>query len=140
MTTRPLAVATAGTAVAWLGNRLGLWWLTLVVGIAVGLALRRRRTALWVALLAGLLGWGLELVALALTFPLRPTAEAVSAILGAPGIGGTPAVALTLGLGALLAGLGMWLGSALRAAISPVPPGHDRSRHSADQQPTSGGR
>jgi hypothetical protein len=112
---RFLALVAAGIAVAWLGEAAGLWWLTFVVGVAIGLAVRRSRTSLLASSLAGALGWGLPLAWLALFAPVGRAAAVVSGVFGVEG--GALAIGLTVLLGVLLATTGAWLGSAARRLV-----------------------
>jgi hypothetical protein len=117
-----LLLLAAAVAAIWLANLAGLWWVTVLAGLALGLVARRSRGAVGAGLAAGLLGWGLPLAWLAVRVPLRPTAEAVAGVLGFPGAGGLAAYVLTLLVGALLGGAGAWLGAAARG-VAGVPAG-----------------
>lgn len=98
-----LVAIVAGATVAWIGNDFGLWWLTLVAALAIGLLLGRA-LALLAGFSAGGLGWGLPLAWLAVAPP------------GAPGVRATwlPAVVLAVAQGAFLGLAGAWLGAAVR--------------------------
>ena len=110
-----LVAVAAGAAVAWVGNDFGLWWLTLVAALAIGLLLGRA-LALLAGFSAGGLGWGLPLAWLALAPPGAPVERTAAALSGVLGVRGTwlPAVILTVAEGALLGLAGAWLGAAVR--------------------------
>jgi hypothetical protein len=106
-----LGAGGAGVVVIWLGGLLGWWWLTPLVGLALGLALSPTRRALLVALIAGGLGWGLPLALLALSAPVAPLAAAVEGVVGLPAAGGALVVLVTLLVGAGLSVVGAWVGT-----------------------------
>src|SRR5438105_4330719 len=56
------AVVLIGTALIWLGQILGFWWLALVIGLVLGFTITPARFALVLALLTGSLGWSLPLL------------------------------------------------------------------------------
>jgi hypothetical protein len=112
-----LPVLVLGVTVCAGGALLGLWWLSVAVGAAIGLLLGGGR-ALWTALLAGALGWGLALLWMQLHTSIWPVAVAVSGILGL-GSNGAIAIAVTLLFAGLLGLAGAWVGSAVRALALP---------------------
>ncbi len=111
---RAFALAVLLTFAAVAGNARGLWWVTFVTGLMLGLLLRRARRALASGLASGALAWGVPLAWLSLSAPVGGMAIVVSGILGIRG-SPWPAIALTVALGALLSVTGAWLGSALQA-------------------------
>jgi len=73
--------AVLGVGAVWSGNAAGLWWITPLAGLAIGLALRRGRAAFGVAALAGPLGWGLPLGVAALSLLMARVASLVAGIM-----------------------------------------------------------
>ena len=110
----------AGAGLAgWLAMTWDAWWATWPLALVLGLLLGRR-TALSAGFLAGIVAWGLPLLAASLMgLPVGRAARVLSAILGVEA-GGVPAVVLTLLSGALLGLTGAWLGSSLRALGRPA--------------------
>jgi hypothetical protein len=112
----PPVATLASVVVVWAANAFGLWWVTLLVGAALGLLLRGTRRMLAAAALAGLSGWGLPLLWQALHLDLGATATVVAEIMGF-GSSGFVVVLLALVFGLLLSLAGAWLGTALRRAV-----------------------
>lgn len=111
-----VAAGLLGGLVAAVAVALGAWWLTFVLGVAIGIMVTGRAAALGAGALLGLVGWAAPLLALALAGdPVERAAVVLSSILGAAA-GGVPALALTVVTGVLLALSGAWLGSAARLA------------------------
>jgi hypothetical protein len=111
----PAIAAVGGATVIVAGLVLGLWWAGAVVGLAIGWWLRGREV-LAAAALAGLLGWGLPLVADALVGqPVGRTAHVIGVILGVPSA--AVGIAATLVVAALLCLVGAWFSSAVRALV-----------------------
>jgi hypothetical protein len=90
---------------------LGIWWLPVAVGGALGLIFGRR--GLWPAALAGAIGWALALVWMQVHAAIWPVAGVLSGILGL-GNNGAIGMAVTLLLAALLGVCGAWVGTAAR--------------------------
>lgn len=107
-----LMIGITGLALTWLGVQSGWWWLTPIAGLLIGLLLRPARLALLVALVAGMLGWGLPLAILAFTQPVGPLAAAVESVVGLPSSGGAVIIILTVALGGVLCVVGAWVGIA----------------------------
>jgi hypothetical protein len=104
-----LWIGLAGVAMVWLGGQLGGWWVTFLVGLAIGMALPRRALALAGAV--GALGWGLPLALLALSAPVGGVAGAVAGLVGLPAaIGALVVILATLLVGCLLSVVGAWVG------------------------------
>jgi hypothetical protein len=104
----------AAVAVIWLGNEFGQWYFTFVVGLVIGLW-GRPGFLTWVGSWAvGVIGWGLPLALQAIRAPVLKTANVVAGIAGL-GNNGTVVVIVTVLIGLLLATIGVWLGTALRA-------------------------
>ena len=110
----------AGTAISLIGLLAGMWWLTFVAGLLIGLALARARVAVPAGAIAGLLGWALPLVAEHVRFGIGSSAASLAAIMGFTGQSAIPLV-LTCLVGLLLGLTGAWLGSAVRAMGSSQP-------------------
>jgi hypothetical protein len=87
-----------GTLVVWAANFLGLWWMTTLVGIAIGVVVHGARRIVAVSAVVGIAGWGLGLAWVAIRGP-----DLSFAIIAA---------AITTGL--LLCASGAWLGAAAR--------------------------
>jgi hypothetical protein len=111
--TRFRYVLVAGAAVSLAGVMLGQWWLTFVVGLAIGGVMSRARWAITAATVAGLFAWTLPLVIDQQQFGLGPTMTSLAAIMGVNGAALVP-LFLTVIVGALLGLSGAWTGSALR--------------------------
>ncbi len=106
-----LWIGFAGVAVIGLFGQIGWWWVTFLVGLALGVALPRARRALVVALVVGALGWGLPLALLAVSAPVGGVAAAVAGLVGLPAAVGTMVVILaTLLVGCILSVVGAWVG------------------------------
>lgn len=114
------AVAVVGMAIIWAANHLGWWWMTALVGVAIGLALRGARRVLAVASVAALAGWGLDLVVQSFGADLGGVASVVSGIMGFGARNGYLVVLLALIFAWLLAVVGAWVGASLRRAILAV--------------------
>jgi hypothetical protein len=95
---------------------LGLWWVTFVAAVAVGLALPRARWALVAGAAAGLVAWSEPLLAAQAQYGLGPASLTLAAILGVNGAALVP-MALTVVMGLLLGLTGAWLGSAARGLL-----------------------
>jgi hypothetical protein len=117
-----IAVAVLVVIVEFLGNNLGLWWITLAVGVAVGLVLRRG--ALAGLLLGTLAAWALGILTQAGGQTLG-IARVVSAFaLNTSGLGWA-VLALTFVYALLLALCGTWIGAAARRASGSRRPADD---------------
>jgi hypothetical protein len=106
-----------GAAVTWVGNAFGLWWVTVVVGVAIGLLLRGTGRVLVAAGGDALAGWGLHLLWLARLADLGGTATVVAEIMGL-GHSDKLVTVLALVFGLLLGLGGAWLGAAARRAVA----------------------
>lgn len=114
-----LLLVLAGIVATWAGNLQGVWWITPLAGLVIGLALRGAWVIVGAAFLVGLLGWGLELAWLAISLPIGRAASVVAGIMGfGTGQGGV-VIAVTLLLGVLLCLGGAWIGAALRRLLLP---------------------
>src|SRR5438270_13439063 len=74
--------AVVGIAVVWVGNHFGFWWVTVLVGLTIGLLLRGVWATLVTATLAGVGGWGLDLLWQSLHTNIGGTASVVAGIMG----------------------------------------------------------
>jgi len=130
---RFLVALVACTAMNVAGVVLGFWSLPFVTGVLVALVVGRKRLALPIGALSGLLGWGLVLGWDAVRYGIGPASSSLGAIMGY-GRSGLIPLTLTCLVGLLLGLVGAWLGSALRALGSgprradphPVVPAIDR--------------
>jgi hypothetical protein len=106
-----LWIGLAGVAVTWLVSHIGWWWVTFLVGLALGVTIPLARRALLVALVVGALGWGLPLALLAVSAPVSGVAAAVASLVGLPAAGGAIIVILVTPLvGCILSVVGAWVG------------------------------
>jgi hypothetical protein len=107
-----------GIVAIWTANHFGLWWVTVMFGLAAGLALRGTLRVVGVASLAAVLGWGLPLLWQSFGVPIGGVAATVALIMG---FGRTGAIVIVLALlfGWLLALTGAWLGAAFRRMVAP---------------------
>jgi hypothetical protein len=106
-----------GTALIWLGQLIGLWWLALVIGLLLGLTVTPAKFALVLALLSGGLGWGLPLLYHSTYLAIGKTASVVASIVGIGSTNGLIIIALTVLLGMLLCLGSAWVGIALRQVL-----------------------
>jgi hypothetical protein len=111
-----IAAVLTGTALIWLGQILGLWWLALVVGLLLGIIMSAR-FALVLALLSGGLGWGLPLLYHSTHLAIGKTAAVVASIVGIGSANGWIIIVLTILLGMLLCLSSAWTGIALRQVL-----------------------
>ena len=107
-------VLAGGILLSLSGMLLGLWWVTFLAGVAVGLALPRTWMALATGAVLGLVAWSEPLLVANAQFGLKSTSLALAAILGAKGAALAP-IALTVLIGVLLGLVGSWLGAAARS-------------------------
>jgi hypothetical protein len=119
-----VAVVGAG-AICAAGVVFGVWWLTFVAGVALGVVMRAR-TALPAASLAGLLGWGVLLVWEQWRYGIGPAGHSLAAIMGFTRFGVVVPVVLTCLVGLLLGLTGAWLGSAARSVVFSGQPNISR--------------
>jgi hypothetical protein len=108
-----------GTAIALGGVLVGAWWLAFPAGMLIGTTVTSARLAIPAGALAGLLGWGLPLVAIQARDGLGPSAKSLAAIMGFTGQAAIPLV-LTCLVGLLLGLTGAWLATALRGLLLPA--------------------
>lgn len=109
-----LLVALVGIGVNWLSLLGGWWWLTPVVGLLLGLAVRGAGMSFLISFCVGGLGWGLPLVMLAANAPIKRVADIVESVIGLSATGGVAIIALTVALGCVLSMVGTWVGVAGR--------------------------
>jgi hypothetical protein len=107
----------AAVAIVAVSALLGWWFVPFLAGVAVGLASRRARAGLRVALLAGAAvasaGWGAALWWSVLHgLPVGATARVIAALAGLPPFAAV-AVAVTLCVAVIQAAAGVWLARAL---------------------------
>ena len=112
----------AGWALVVVTQPMGLWWMTVVCGLGLGLLVPGWRAGVG-ALLVGALGWGIPLLWESQGAPVGSVADVLGGLLGIPG---AAAVVVTLLVSVVLALAGAWVGIAGRRAISgrpdPEPP------------------
>jgi hypothetical protein len=106
-----------GTALIWLGQILGLWWLALVIGLLLGLIIMPAKSALVLALLSGGLGWGLPLLYRSTYLAIGNNASVAASIVGIGAANGWIIIVLTILLGMLLCLSSAWTGIALRQVL-----------------------
>ena len=108
--------------VAIAGVLVGLWWAPFVVGLALGIVVRRGRIGVPIGAAIGLLAWLAPLAIAHESHGLGLTATSLAAIMG---FDHQPAVPLTLTLllGTLLGLTGAWLGASSRGVVTSVRSG-----------------
>ena len=106
-----------GIIIIWQANHFGWWWVTALVGAALGVGLRGTWRVLTAAALASLAGWGLDLAAQSLGANIGAVAGTVSGIMGFGTHSGFIVVLLALIFALLLGLAGAWAGTALRRAV-----------------------
>ena len=109
-----------GTTIVWLTGAWGWWWVALVLGLVVGLMVRRRLACWCVGLGSGLLGWGLPLAWMSISSPVARASTDLSSLMGYSF--SAMAVLVTLVVGSALGACGTWLGRALRAYAPAAAP------------------
>jgi hypothetical protein len=110
----------------WGANLIGWWPITVFVGVIFALLFASKGKAIGLSLLAGVIGWGLELLILGMTHEVLPLAKLLGGILGlSGGVGATVAILLPMIVGGLLALCGAWITSSIRSvfpsATSQIP-------------------
>jgi hypothetical protein len=120
MPMRPAIAAVGGAMLIVAGLLLGLWWAGVLAGLALGWWLRGREVAATAAV-AGLLGWGLPLLADAMVGqPVGRTAHVLGVIIGVPSA--AVGVGVTLLVSMLFCLVGAWFSSALRGLAGGAAP------------------
>jgi hypothetical protein len=114
-----LMVLVVGVAISLGGVLIGDWWLTFPAGLLIGVALPQARVAIPAGALAGLLGWGLPLVAGQIRLGLGPAASSLAAAMGFTNLAAVPVI-LTCVVGLLLGLTGAWFASAARGLAAPA--------------------
>jgi small-conductance mechanosensitive channel len=109
-----ILIGIVSVIVNWLALQIGWWWLTLIVGLLIGVLLRPASIGFLASLCAGGFGWGLPLAVLALNAPVKSTAHAVESVVGLSSTGGRLIIVLTIVLGCILSVIGTWVGVAGR--------------------------
>jgi hypothetical protein len=118
-------VLVAAAAICCAGVFFGAWWLTFLIGLGLGFALRAR-IAIPAAALAGLLAWGALLAWEQWRYGLGPTAHSLAAIMGFTQLGPAVPVALTCLVGLVLGFTGAWAGVATRSVLFSGQPAISR--------------
>jgi hypothetical protein len=108
-----------GIIIALVGVLLGAWWTPFVVGVALGLVVRRPLVAIPLGAISGFFAWMLPLAGQEVRYGLGPSALSLAEILGFGHAGSLPVI-LTLTVGTLLGLTGAWLASAARRVV-PAP-------------------
>lgn len=103
-----------GVALNWLGLLADWWWITPIMGLLIGLLIRRAGTGFLISLCMGSLGWGLPLAMLATNAPVGSVANAVESVIGLSATDGVSIIVLTIILGCVLSLVGTWVGVAGR--------------------------
>jgi hypothetical protein len=110
---RKVVLATIlGIAALWIGDRIGLWWLMLVAGICAGWFLRNKWQSIYVALLLGLGGWGIDLLVQAFFRNITGLAGLTAILAGLGKQTGFVIILVTLAFACILSLSGLWLGRA----------------------------
>lgn len=105
-----ILVSIVSITVNWLALLAGWWWITVGVGLLVGLFLRPASLSLWAAFWIGGLSWSLPLLILAIHAPVVRVADVVESIVGISDTGGILILVLTVVLGCVLSLGGTWVG------------------------------
>jgi hypothetical protein len=116
---RIAALLLTGIIIALVGVLLGAWWTPFVVGVALGLVVRRPVVALPLGAISGFLSWLLPLAGLEVRYGLGPASLSLAEIMGFGHAGSLPVI-LTLAVGTLLGLTGAWLACAARILV-PAP-------------------
>jgi hypothetical protein len=106
----------AATAICSAGVVFGAWWLTFLVGVALGVVMRARY-AMPAGSLAGLLAWALPLGWEQWRYGIGPAAHSLASIMGITQGGPVVPVVLTCLVGLLLGLTGAWVGAAGRSVV-----------------------
>ncbi len=101
----------------WAGNQIGAWYLTLIVGLILGLLYKNGLPAIYTTLLASIISWGGDLVWQSFFAPVMSAANMIAGVMGFSVHAGDLVVVLTMLFGILLALAGTWLGHAIRSII-----------------------
>jgi hypothetical protein len=118
-----IAVAVATVIVEFFGNNLGLWWITIAAGIAVGLL--RHRGALTGLIVGTVVGWGLGIISQAGGQTLGIAGVASALALNARGLGWV-ILGVTFVYALILALSGAWIGAAVRRVSAARRPADDQ--------------
>ncbi len=116
---RIAATLLTGVIVALVGVLLGAWWTPFVVGVALGLVVRRPIVAIPLGAISGFVAWMLPLVGQEVRYDLGPASLSLAEIMGFGHQGSLPVI-LTLAVGMLLGLTGAWLACAARMLV-PAP-------------------
>jgi hypothetical protein len=116
---RITAVLLTGIIIALVGVLLGAWWTPFVVGLALGLVVRRPIVAIPLGAVSGFFSWMLPLAGQEVRYGLGPTSLSLAEIMGFGHAGSLPVI-LTLAVGTLLGLTGAWLACAARMLV-PAP-------------------
>ncbi|GCE22095.1 hypothetical protein [Dictyobacter kobayashii] len=113
-----------GSALVWVGNHHGLWWLIIITGMGFGWLIRGKNLHLIATCTTALAGWGVDLLWQARNANIVETAAVVGGIIGLPpAYSSSIVIVFTLMLAWLLCASGDWVGTASRhliiAAITP---------------------
>lgn len=111
-----------GLVFVWTGNHFGLWWVTCLVGVGIGLLIHRLWLLLGATLLASVGGWGGDLLWQSRHADIGGVASVLAGILGLDTANGYLVIIITLAFAWLLCLSGMWVGTALRRCIAIARP------------------
>jgi len=117
-----IAAALIGTALIWLAGGsetypYSFWWLTPIVGLALGFTIKPAPFAIVLALFSGGLGWGLPLLYRSTYLATGNVAPVVASIVGIGSTNGWIIITVTILLGILLCVSSAWTGIALRQVL-----------------------
>lgn len=113
---RSLGILLLGGILALVGVLLGVWWWPFVIGIGIGIAEPRGRTAVPLGAAVGLLSWLIPLAEEHQRYGLGPTVSSLAAIMGFGHEAFVPVV-ITLVVATLLGVCGAWLATAIRGLV-----------------------
>lgn len=114
---RTLGILLLGAILALAGVLLGVWWSPFVIGIGIGIAEPRGRTAVPLGAAVGLLSWLIPLAEEHQRYGLGPTVSSLAAIMGFGHQAFVPVV-ITLVVATLLGLCGAWLASSTRGFVT----------------------
>jgi hypothetical protein len=116
-----IVAALIGTALIWLvggeTHPYSFWWLTPIIGLALGFTIKPVPFAIVLALFSGGLGWGLPLLYRSTDTAIGNVASVVASIVGIGNANGWIIIAVTILLGTLLCASSAWTGMTLRQGL-----------------------
>ena len=124
-------------ALAYLGNQVGWWWVTILAGALIAMGVRR--FALLPAAVAGAAAWGLDLAAQARHGGIGRVAQVTASLAGFGNNAGSQLITATVIYGALLCLTGAWIAGAVRSVAGSRPGRRGGTPHEAPVSPAPAG-